>query len=281
MSRIPYVESAKVLIGAPDTSVATVGSILGLASGTLVNPGLSFFGLTPQLGAARAAVMIGPPAAIPGLGALPFSLEVAGISNFLGNSNIFGVATNNGLSLNNGASINNGASFNNGFVQTLGVNVDQGVKIQTGLNFSADIGFNAQAFTGGTIISAPIVVSANGKAFDIRHPTKEGQRLRYVSLEGPECGVYVRGKQKEKIILLPDYWTELVREETITAHLTPYGKTKWLYVLEIKDNQIYVEYEEDELEFSYYITAERKDVNRLVVEYEGLSLHDYPEEFED
>jgi len=88
-------------------------------------------------------------------------------------------------------------------------------------------------------------------------------------------------KQKEKIILLPDYWTGLVHEETITAHLTPYGKTKCLYVLEIKDNQIYVEYEEDELEFSYYITAERKDVNRLVVEYEGLSLHDYPEEFED
>ena len=275
MSRIPYVVSAKVLIGDGDTSVATVGSALGLASGTLVNPGLSFFGLTAQLGAARATVMIGPPAAIPGLGALPFSLEVDGVANFLGNSNVFGVATNNGFS------VNNGGSFNNGFVQTLGVNVDQGVKMQNGLNFTSGAGFNGGPFIGGTIISAPIVVSANGKAFDIRHPTKEGQRLRYVSLEGPECGVYVRGKQKEKIILLPDYWTGLVREETITAHLTPYGKTKWLYVLEIKDNQIYVEYEEDELEFSYYITAERKDVNKLGVEYEGLSLHDYPEEFED
>ena len=274
MSRIPYVESAKVLIGDGDTSVATLGSAFGLVSGTLVNPGLSFFGLTAQIGAARAAVMIAPPAAIPGLGALPFSLEVAGAANFLGNSNIFGVATNNGLSLNNGA------SFNNGFVQTLGVDIDLGVKIQNGLNFSADIGFNVGAFTGGSIISAP-VGTFGVKPFDIQHPTKEGQRLRYVSLEGPECGVYVRGKQKEKIILLPDYWTGLVHEETITVHLTPYGKTKCLYVLEIKDNQIYVEYEEDELEFSYYITAERKDVNRLVVEYEGLSLHDYPEEFED
>jgi hypothetical protein len=160
------------------------------------------------------------------------------------------------------------------------LDIDQGVKIQNGLNFSAHIGFNVGAFTGGSIISAP-VGTFSVKPFDIQHPTKEGQRLRYVSLEGPECGVYVRGKQKEKIILLPDYWTGLVHEETITAHLTPYGKTKCLYVLEIKDNQIYVEYEEDELEFSYYITAERKDVNRLVVEYEGLSLHDYPEEFED
>ena len=274
MSKIPYGEFAKVLIGDVDTSVATAGSALGLVSGTLVNSGVSFFGGTPQAGVARAAVMIGPPLAVPGLGALPASLEVSGMSNHLGNHNIFGVATNNGLS------VNNGASFNNGFVQTLGVDIDQGVKIQNGLNFSTDVGFNVGAFTGGTIISAP-VGTFGVKPFDIQHPTKEGQRLRYVSLEGPECGVYIRGKQKEKIILLPDYWTGLVHEETITVHLTPYGKTKCLYVLEIKDNQIYVEYEEDELEFSYYITAERKDVNRLVVEYEGLSLHDYPEEFED
>jgi len=274
MSKIPYVQSAKVLIGDVDTSVATAGGILGLVSGTLVNPGLSFFGLSPQIGVARAAVMIGLPAAIPGLGALPFSLEVDGVANFLGNSNIFGVATNNGLS------VNNGASFNNGFVQTFGVNVDQGVKIQNGLNLSTDVGINVGALNCGSIVAAP-VGTFGVKPFDIQHPTKEGQRLRYVSLEGPECGVYVRGKQKEKIILLPDYWTGLVHEETITAHLTPYGKTKCLYVVEIKDNQIYVEYEEDELEFSYYITAERKDVNRLVVEYEGLSLHDYPEEFED
>ena len=274
MSKIPYGEFAKVLIGDVDTSVATAGSALGLVSGTLVNSGVSFFGGTPQAGVARAAVMIGPPLAVPGLGALPASLEVSGMSNHLGNHNIFGVATNNGLS------VNNGASFNNGFVQSLGVDIDQGVKIQNALNFSTDVGFNVGAFTGGTIISAP-VGTFGVKPFDIQHPTKEGQRLRYVSLEGPECGVYVRGKQKEKIILLPDYWTGLVHEETITVHLTPYGKTKCLYVVEIKDNQIYVEYEEDELEFSYYITAERKDVNRLVVEYEGLSLHDYPEEFED
>lgn len=274
MSKIPYGEFAKVLIGDIDTSVATVGSAFGLVSGTLINSGVSFFGGTPQGGVARAAVMIGPPLAVPGLGALPASLEVSGMSNHLGNHNIFGVATNNGLS------VNNGASLNNGFVQSLGVDIDQGIKIQNGLNFSADIGVNAGPFNGCSIISAP-VGTFGVKPFDIQHPTKEGQRLRYVSLEGPECGVYVRGKQKEKIILLPDYWTGLVHEETITAHLTPYGKTKCLYVLEIKDNQIYVEYEEDELEFSYYITAERKDVNRLVVEYEGLSLHDYPEEFED
>ena len=40
------------------------------------------------------------------------------------------------------------------------------------------------------------------KAFDIEHPTKgKGWRLRYVCLEGPEAGVYFRGRLKnEKVI---------------------------------------------------------------------------------
>ena len=37
-------------------------------------------------------------------------------------------------------------------------------------------------------------LSATTKSFDIAHPTKENMRLRYGSLEGPENGVYVRGR---------------------------------------------------------------------------------------
>jgi hypothetical protein len=258
----------KLVVGQLDVSFLTAGK--KLLPGTAVINGPCYIGLTPQIGIARATCMIGPPIGV----SVPASLEVTGIANFLGNTNTFGIATNEGLS------INNGASLNNGFVQTLGIDIDQGMKIQNALNFSADIGFNVGAFAGGTVISAP-VGTFGVKPFDIQHPTKEGHRLRYVSLEGPECGVYIRGKQKEKVILLPDYWTGLVHEETITVHLTPYGKTKCLYVNEVKNNQVFVEYEENELEFSYYITAERKDVNKLIVEYEGISLHDYPEEFDD
>ena len=258
----------KLVVGQVDTSFLTAGR--KLLPGTAVINGPAYIGGTLQFGVARATCMIGPPLGV----AVPASLEVTGVSNLLGNTNVFGIATNQGLS------INNGASFNNGFVQSLGVDIDQGMKIQNAVNFSADIGFNAGAFTGGTIISAP-VGSFGIKPFDIQHPTKEGQRLRYVSLEGPECGVYVRGKQKDKLIQLPDYWTGLVHEETITVHLTPYEKTKCLYVKEVQNNQVFIEYEEEELEFSYYITAERKDVNKLIVEYEGMSLHDYPEELED
>ncbi len=74
-------------------------------------------------------------------------------------------------------------------------------------------------------------VDANGnlrattKSFDIPHPTKEGMRLVYGVLEGPEHGVYHRGTIEGKgnlLIELPDYWSELVNED-YTVTLTPHG----------------------------------------------------------
>ena len=49
-----------------------------------------------------------------------------------------------------------------------------------------------------------------GKGFDIPHPTKpDTHRLRYICLEGPEIGTYLRGTLKgDNTIELPDYWTE-------------------------------------------------------------------------
>jgi hypothetical protein len=74
-------------------------------------------------------------------------------------------------------------------------------------------------------------VDANGnlrattKSFDIPHPTKEGMRLVYGVLEGPEHGVYHRGtvEGKGKITVeLPEYWHALVNED-YTVTLTAYG----------------------------------------------------------
>ena len=108
-------------------------------------------------------------------------------------------------------------------------------------------------------------LTATTKSFDIEHPSKEGMRLRYGSLEGPENGVYVRGKSKEKVISLPDYWVDLVHEDSITVQLTAIGGGQNLYVEEIKDNKVYVNGEN----YFYYIQAERKDVERFEVEYES------------
>ena len=41
-------------------------------------------------------------------------------------------------------------------------------------------------------------LTATTKSFDIEHPTKEGMRLHHGSLEGPEHGVYVRGKVSDR-----------------------------------------------------------------------------------
>jgi hypothetical protein len=110
-------------------------------------------------------------------------------------------------------------------------------------------------------------ISATTKSFVIEHPTKKGMKLRYGSLEGPENGVYVRGELKDNnIIVLPDYWSELVDESTITVHLTPIGN-KFVYVKEIKKDSIIVGVRLFQKVHCFYsVWAERKDVPKLKVE---------------
>ena len=71
--------------------------------------------------------------------------------------------------------------------------------------------------------SASIV--GTSKLFDIKHPTKgEGHRLAHGSLEGPELGVYYRGRLKDSTrIDLPSYWKDLVDEDSVTVQLQPIG----------------------------------------------------------
>jgi hypothetical protein len=116
--------------------------------------------------------------------------------------------------------------------------------------------------------------AATTKSFVIDHPTKTGHKLRYGSLEGPENGVYVRGRLKDNnVIELPDYWTGLVDEDSITVDLTPVGKHQTLYVADISDNTVTVGSETDQLINCFYtVWAERKDVDKLVVEYKEQEI---------
>jgi hypothetical protein len=122
--------------------------------------------------------------------------------------------------------------------------------------------------TGNTTIEGAF--AATSKSFDIPHPTKEGFRLRYGSLEGPEFGIYVRGLSKQTTINLPDYWTELVDENTITVHLTPLGKNNSHWVEKIENNQVEVNSESGEISTFYIIHGERKDISKLLVVYKQL-----------
>lgn len=111
---------------------------------------------------------------------------------------------------------------------------------------------------------------AASKSFLIPHPTKTGKKLRYGSLEGPENGVYVRGKLKNSnTIKLPDYWSNLVDTDSITVNLTPIGKHQKLFVENIIDNTIIINNDklfDDEINCFYTVYAERIDVEKLQVE---------------
>lgn len=111
--------------------------------------------------------------------------------------------------------------------------------------------------------------AAQTKSFVIPHPTQEGKTLQHGSLEGPEHGVYHRGRLSEgSIIQLPEYWTELVDEDTISVQLTANGDFQMLYVEKIEDNQVFVANAADEgIDCFYIIHGERKDVGKMEVEY--------------
>jgi hypothetical protein len=110
--------------------------------------------------------------------------------------------------------------------------------------------------------------AATTKSFDIEHPTKEGMRLHHGSLEGPEHGVYIRGKLEGNEIDLPEYWLGLVDEDTITVQLTPNKGFQQIYVEDISDNKVYVGTQSDKpIDCFYFIQAERKDVDKMEVEY--------------
>ena len=110
--------------------------------------------------------------------------------------------------------------------------------------------------------------AATTKSFVIDHPTKPNMKLRYGSLEGPENGVYIRGKLTGNTIELPDYWLGLVHEDSITVSLTPIGQHQKLYVKDIVNNTILVGNENllGKTNCFYTVFAERKDVDKLEVE---------------
>jgi hypothetical protein len=121
--------------------------------------------------------------------------------------------------------------------------------------------------TSGNMTIAGAFAAAS-KSFLIPHPTKEGWKLRYGSLEGPENGVYIRGKLKSNKIELPEYWTKLVDPDSITVTLTPIGKHQKLYVEDISNNVVTVGCEEGEINCFFVVYGERVDIDKLLVEYE-------------
>ena len=132
------------------------------------------------------------------------------------------------------------------------------------------------------------VADSKPKPFDLEHPTKgKGHRLRYACIEGPEVGVYYRGRLKESnVIELPYYWKDLVHADSITVQLQPIGSNQNLVIQEFNNEFIVIAEDSTNtdlitdlstIDCFYHVYGERKDINPLIVEYEGNSWKDYPD----
>ena len=121
-------------------------------------------------------------------------------------------------------------------------------------------------------------IVATTKLFDIKHPSKENYRLAHASLEGPEIGVYCRGRLTgSNSIDLPSYWKDLVDPESVTVNLTQIRTSQDLIVYDyiFMENKIFVRSgngPECEIDCYYTVYGERKDVDKLKVEYEGDTI---------
>ena len=118
------------------------------------------------------------------------------------------------------------------------------------------------------------------KLFDIDHPTKgEGHRLAHACIEGPEVGVYYRGRlRNKKVIELPHYWKGLVHTDSISVQLQPIGAHQDIIIKRWDDTKIYLQSKANfPIDCFYHVYGERKDVDGLVVEYEGKSCEDHPQ----
>jgi hypothetical protein len=109
-------------------------------------------------------------------------------------------------------------------------------------------------------------IEGASKSFNIPHPTQPGKKLIYGSLEGPEHGVYARGQVEGNVIELPEEWTGLVDDTTITVQLTSIGSHQNLYVADIKDNKVFIKNGNtfsSKIKAFYFIQAMRKDIDKL------------------
>jgi len=121
-------------------------------------------------------------------------------------------------------------------------------------------------------------------AFDIPHTTQKGKRIRHIIAEGPEAGIYVRGKIKDtNIIELPEYWDGLIDPETITVTLTQIGYSQDLIVERIEwgKNVIIRSGVGANIHCYYEVWAARwlnpmNHDEKLIVVYDGETPDDYP-----
>jgi len=116
------------------------------------------------------------------------------------------------------------------------------------------------------VVRSTLATSSNAKTFVIDHPINKDKYLVHGCLEGPEGGVYYRGKgeitnNESVIICLPDYVEKLARDFTvqITPIFNGQNSTKQLCTSEVENNSFIV-YGEN-TKFYWLVHGKRGDIN--------------------
>jgi hypothetical protein len=179
--------------------------------------------------------------------------------------------------------VSTGSRSKTGAETQTGAKAETGAKAATGpRSESGNASQNATLNVASTIQSPTItridVLLASKKSFDIKHPTKENHRLRYICLEGPYAEVYFRGKLNgDTMIQFPEYWKNLVHLDSITINLTAVGFSQNLYVEKITPEYAIIGSDNpSQISCVFTVYGERKDVNKNIPEYEGQTSNDYP-----
>ena len=232
-------------IGSPRLHFETGRNIPLPKAGVLTNPGISIFG--DAVNGEKATVTIYPPHADSNQPSI-LSLFVDGNTRLRGDNQ-----SDYGLEVSGGKSVNS-------------------VYIHGALYVSGSTDTKEK----GILASRFAAADASPKPFDLKHPTKgDGHRLRYACIEGPEVGVYYRGRLTgSNRIELPSYWKDLVHAESITVQLQPIGVTQKIIVMDFDNEKIILS---GNVDCFFHVYGERKDINPLIVEYEGNSWEDYPD----
>ena len=111
------------------------------------------------------------------------------------------------------------------------VRADENIVVNGKITCAGDV--TAPTFKGN--LTGNVTGTASGNktvaSFDIPHVIRRGKRIRHIVAEGPEPGIYIRGKLTDSnVIHLPEYWDGLVDPETITVTLTQIGYSQDLIV---------------------------------------------------
>ena len=195
--------------------------------------------------------------------------------------NLIGTATSASfVSPSGNAYVQGGNSF--GVTASIGTNDTHSLHLET--SGSTRVAITPSGLVGVNTVSPSYTLEVNGtfaantKSFKIDHPTKNGYKLVYGSLESPYHGVRLTGRgtavRGGVRVDLPEYISKLVHGDDVNVQLTNIKHGRVLYVDEININENYFTVGYDKaifdgdktFEFYWDFTAERQDIDKLSTE---------------